>query len=861
MIPHHLGNLTSLRFLSLEASPLYVEDLRWLFGLSSLVYLFMSNVNLSQASDHWVQAINMLPSLLELDLSFCELNHIGSLPFVNFTSLTILNLDSNHFHSPIPDWVFSLSNLLSLNLQHSEFLGPFPNVPWSFTSLTTLDVSNNNLSSTIPNSLYGMTNLTYIYLGSNNLRGGISSAIQNLTSLVSLGLSDNMLEGKIPFMGNICSVEALVLGSNKFVGTVSETFEILSGCLANNLKSLNLDDNFFTGQIMDQIGEFKNLVDLSLRGNMISGSIPMSLGTQLSVLEFLDVSDNRLNGSLPKSLGSLSNLQQLFTSGNLLEGTVSEAHFANLTNLIVFHGSGNSLALRVRPDWIPPFNLFDIRLRSWNLGPQFPALWLKSQKQIQVVDLSNTGISDSIPSWFSNFPDYFSTMNLSHNQIYGKIPDILNVPDRASIYLSSNKLTGPLPRISSALSVLDLSNNPISGELSRLLCNPTGVENSLAILGLGKTLLSGRIPDCWMHWKSLAVIDLGSNGLSGEIPSSFGSLRSLESLHLRNNNLSGEIPLSLVNCTKLSVIDFGLNKIIGRIPNWIGIGLQKLVFFGARSNKLKGQIPRELCDVTALQILDVADNNLSGTIPDCFGDFKAMATKPQQEEPIMVSLFSFALYLENAFVVTKGREDQYSTILRLLTSLDLSQNNLSGEIPKQLTSLQGLVSLNLSGNRLRGSIPDKIGDLSWILSLDISRNQLSGELPSSLSELSFLSHLNVSYNNFSGEIPLSTQLQSMEASSFIGNQLCGPPLPKRCRDEDHNTTGGDADGEEEAEEEDEYWFRLGVAVGFGVGFLGIIGPLVFCRFWRRAYFWFIQEYIWYKILDCFIKLKYMLIKP
>ncbi|PON58253.1 LRR domain containing protein [Parasponia andersonii] len=78
----------------------------------------------------------------------------------------------------------------------------------------------------------------------------------------------------------------------------------------------------------------------------------------------------------------------------------------------------------------------------------------------------------------------------------------------------------------------------------------------------------------------------------------------------------------------------------------------------------------------------------------------------------------------------------------------------------------------------RGSIPDKIGDMSWILSLDISRNQLSGELPTSLSKLNFLSHLNVSYNNFSGEIPLSTQLQSMEASSFIGNQLCGPPLPK-----------------------------------------------------------------------------------
>ena len=60
------------------------------------------------------------------------------------------------------------------------------------------------------------------------------------------------------------------------------------------------------------------------------------------------------------------------------------------------------------------------------------------------------------------------------------------------------------------------------------------------------------------------------------------------------------------------------------------------------------------------------------------------------------------------------------------------------------------------------------------------------------------------------------------------------------------------------EDEKEYWFRLGIVVGFVVGFLGVISPLMFCRFWRHTYFWFFQEYIWYKILDCFIKFKYLM---
>ncbi|KAL8466939.1 hypothetical protein ACS0TY_035862 [Phlomoides rotata] len=116
-------------------------------------------------------------------------------------------------------------------------------------------------------------------------------------------------------------------------------------------------------------------------------------------------------------------------------------------------------------------------------------------------------------------------------------------------------------------------------------------------------------------------------------------------------------------------------------------------------------------------------------------------------------------------------------------NIDLSNNNLSGDIPEELTSLVELRSLNLSQNRLTGSIPDKIGDMKQLESLDFSRNSLSGRIPDGFALLSFLSYLNLSYNKLTGEIPKSAQLQSIDASSFVGNSLCGSPLTDNCSGE------------------------------------------------------------------------------
>ncbi|XP_068334153.1 receptor-like protein EIX2 [Pyrus communis] len=806
-IPPQLGNLSSLRYLDLsEYSGLMVENLKWLSGLSLLKHLGMSVIDLTNAS-HWLQ-VNTFPSLLvELHLSSCELYHIPS-GIANLTNLKVLDLSMNNINSTIPTWLYSLSHLESLNL----FLNAF--------------------------------------------HGKISSSLGNLTALVDLQLRRNQLEGEIPnSLGNLCRLTLVGLGMNNFRGRVSEILESLSRCSSDQIDYLDFSNNNFSSHLSGKLGIFKNLSLLDLRNNSISGLIPMSLG-------------------------NLSHLQHLAIDHNSFEGVVSEAHFTDLTRLKFFTANENSLTLKTNYDWVPPFQLSTLSLGSWRLDPSELPTWLQSQNQLSILNMSNTGISGTIPTWFWNIFSYDvkNYVGLSSNQLSGEVPNIVStnwpkpkqdsnsfsIGSKFVIDLRSNQFNGSLPLVSSTMSILDLSNSSFSGTLSHVFCDRSDVPKNLQVLYLDNNLLNGEIPDCWLHWPNLITVNLEDNNLTGKIPSSIGDLLSLGSLHLRNNSLFGELPVSLQNCEQLLLLDLAENKFVGGIPIWFG---QSLVVLSLRSNKFHGTIPDELCGLTSLQILDLAHNNLLGTIPSCFQNLSSMGTKFSSKRFTSIALFRVLFYddsagfvylgqttyIENAVFVTKGREVKYNTMLRLVASLDLSSNMLSGEIPEELTNLNSLQTLNLSYNLLTGRIPSQIGDMGTLESLDLSVNQLSGEISPSISNLTFLDYLNLSYNNLIGQIPKSTQLQNFDQSSYVGNKLYGPPLEERCN---INEAMAPVDDEKHIEGHllEDGGFYLSLGLGFAFGFWIVLGSLLSNVPWSNAFSQFqnsIVKKFYATIIECY----------
>ena len=112
--------------------------------------------------------------------------------------------------------------------------------------------------------------------------------------------------------------------------------------------------------------------------------------------------------------------------------------------------------------------------------------------------------------------------------------------------------------------------------------------------------------------------------------------------------------------------------------------------------------------------------------------------------------------------------------LKNVNKLDVSNNNLSGEVPSSIGNCLILEHLYLQGNSFEGDIPSSMASLRGLQRLDISQNNLSGSIPEGLEKLPFLENLNLSFNNFEGELPTKRVFKNISVISLIGNsKLCG----------------------------------------------------------------------------------------
>ena len=67
-----------------------------------------------------------------------------------------------------------------------------------------------------------------------------------------------------------------------------------------------------------------------------------------------------------------------------------------------------------------------------------------------------------------------------------------------------------------------------------------------------------------------------------------------------------------------------------------------------------------------------------------------------------------------------------------------------------------------------------MASLKGLEHLDVSQNSLSGLIPKGLEKLSFLKYLNISFNNIEGEVPTEGVFRNVNMISVIGNnKLCG----------------------------------------------------------------------------------------
>ncbi|XVF24079.1 hypothetical protein REPUB_Repub13aG0096200 [Reevesia pubescens] len=215
---------------------------------------------------------------------------------------------------------------------------------------------------------------------------------------------------------------------------------------------------------------------------------------------------------------------------------------------------------------------------------------------------------------------------------------------------------------------------------------PEGIGNlvNLNLLEMGENFIVGEIPISIGNLQNLEGLYLGSNHVTGKIPSSIGNLNRLSNLDLSNNKFEGGIPSSLRNCRHMQKLDLSQNKLIGSIPYQLFGTFGSLIYLNLSHNSFTDLLPSDLDNLKNLVELYVDNNNFSGEIPHTLGG----------------SLGLRSLYMQkNSFQVELQK-------LPFLVSLNLSFNQLDGEVPKEGV-FKNVSGFTFFGNeKLCGGIPE-----------------------------------------------------------------------------------------------------------------------------------------------------------
>lgn len=116
---------------------------------------------------------------------------------------------------------------------------------------------------------------------------------------------------------------------------------------------------------------------------------------------------------------------------------------------------------------------------------------------------------------------------------------------------------------------------------------------------------------------------------------------------------------------------------------------------------------------------------------------------------------------------------------RLVSSLDLHNNNLANEIPSEIGILNTLKTFLLQSNKnINGTLPTTLGQLPMLEELDLDKNQIGGRLPLELFRLHSLQILALSDNKFSGPLPSEIgNLGNLSWVQLFGNADFSGTLP------------------------------------------------------------------------------------
>ena len=796
------GRVTELNLISNNLAGTIPDSINL---LSQIKNLTLTNNKLTGSIPNFI-----IPNLERLEVSENQLS--GSIPNFDLPNLTSLLLISNQLSGSVPN--FNLPKLWRLDLGNNQLSGTIPN--FSLPNLARLQLGSNQLSGAIPN--FNLPNLQWLDLSANQLRGFVPNF--NLTSLSEIILVSNQLSGTVPNF-NLPKLTLLDISNNQLSGTIPN-FNL------PNLSDLRLANNQLSGQLPNF--NLPNLNNIFLYRNQFIGCIPSDYKKYCNSNALVFLYENPLlpwqgdfskfcatDGSLAAQRGASCD------NGNAADGT---------NDVIQDDCSCGAMPPCTHLDFAPLMALYDSTNGSgwtnktgWEAGKAGMSCdpcnfngqpWYGIQCEggrVTCIDLDGiadcgydnkpggNGLSGILPNL--NLPKLFY-LNLGNNKITGNIPNF-NLPELNAIYLYQNNFSGSLPNFNMPkLFQFEMRNNKLTGSI------PNFNMPLLGRLDLSDNQLSGSIPN--FNMPKLQQFILDKNSLSGIIPNF--NMPILEYLLLGNNQLSGSIPNFNMPTVKYFGLDY--NQLSGPIPNF---SFPNVIGLSLNNNQLSGCFPAFVCNI---QDFNSSDNLLlpwkGDHKPFCSGLAQIGASCDDGDSTTTNDVIQVDCSCKG---LPCGSHPDFAPLMALydstngpgwtnksgweagkagmscdpcnyngeawyglqcengrVTRIDLSANNLMGNIPSKIGNLDNLLALHLSANKVNGEIPGELGKLSKLQYLFLSENQLTGTIPTEIGKLTKLKYLWLFNNQLSGGIPVEIgNLAELKEFFIFSNKLTGN-IPK-----------------------------------------------------------------------------------
>ncbi|KAK4707332.1 hypothetical protein R3W88_033106 [Solanum pinnatisectum] len=554
-LPSCLGNLTSLRWLCLNAN------------------LFNGNI---ASHSIWrrlksLEYLDIAHNQFEVPLSFSQFSNHTKLISLNVGSNTIIPdiefqnwipnfqlefFDGNQLPGNFPTWLLeNNTRLAAIYGRDNAFNGPFKLPLNCLLHLETIDVSNNKLNGHIPKNMsLAFPKLTSLNMSQNYLEGPIPSKISGI-HLQILDLSVNFLSGEVPgdlavgspqlfylrlsnnkLKGRIFSEEVrphllsfLYLNDNNFEGALP------SNIFLSSLIALDTSRNNFSGEIPGCIRDNRRLLQLDLSKNHLDGSIPVEI-CNLKLIQVLAISENRLSGFIPSCMSSLP-LEHIHLERNQLGGTLEHVLF-NFSSLITLDLGNNNFTGTI-PHTIGSLNTLNYLLLSNNqLEGQIPtqiSLWSTPSLFGLLLPCWTYYEMTTARSWL-NFVAWIRSKRHYHDS-HGLVGDIFLMDVETQVQFSTKR-----------------NSYTYKG---RILKHMSGINK-----------LTGEIPVELGNMRNIHALNLSHDHLIGRIPNTFSNIQEIESLDLSYNRLNGSIPVGLLELNSLAVFSVAYNNLSGAVPDF-----------------------------------------------------------------------------------------------------------------------------------------------------------------------------------------------------------------------------------------------------------------------------------------------------